>query len=83
MVGKEVSEVERRLVVRQKYLDKISELAIKDIIEDDDFYALVRGFFTELLKLEYEFTYEEIILELNKIFMKPIVKSQIDSFLII
>ena len=44
-------------------------------------FRLVKGFFSELLKLDYEFTYEELSTELNKIFIKPTDKRNVDEFL--
>ncbi len=79
---KEVSEVDRKLLLKIKYLDKINYYLGRNPISQDELYIFVRKFFAEYLKLEYEFTYEELSLELNKVFIKPQVKENINSFLI-
>jgi len=43
---------------------------------------LVKRFFGEFLKLDYEFTYEELSEELNKVLIRPQLKEQIDGFLL-
>ena len=78
---KEVSEVERKRLVKKKYIDKINSELSRDIIVQQEVYSLVRGFFSELLKLDYEFTYEELSTELNKIFLKSALKEEIEDFL--
>ena len=79
---REVSEVDRKLLLKNKYLDKISYYLSRNPISQDELYIFVRKFFGEYLKLNYEFTYEELSQELNKVFIKPQVKETIDSFLI-
>ena len=79
---REVSEVDRKLLLKKNYLDKIRYYLTRNPISQDELYFLVRKFFTEYLKLDYEFTYEELSQELNKVFIKPKVKEHIDMFLI-
>jgi len=79
---KEVSEVDRKLFLRKTYLDKIYYHINRNPINQDELYSLIRKFFGEYLKLDYEFTYEELSQELNKVFVTPKVKEHIDDFLI-
>ncbi|MGV8086239.1 MAG: hypothetical protein ACP5N1_01285 [Candidatus Woesearchaeota archaeon] len=79
---REVSEVDRKLLLKSKYLSKIAYYLGRNPISQDELYVFVRGFFGEYLKLDYEFTYEELSCDLNKVFIKPQVKEKIDSFLI-
>jgi hypothetical protein len=79
---KEVSDADRRALVKKKYLDKISYFLSRPAIDPEDLFVLVRGFFVEFLKLEYEFTYEELTIELNRIFIKPDDKKYVDKFLL-
>lgn len=77
---KEVTEAERRLSLRKIYSERIDHMM--DVqVEEKELYLLIRRFFAEFLKLEYEFTYEELSIELNKIFIKPAVKQQVDKLL--
>jgi|GEM_PF-3462733 len=79
---REVSEVDRKLFLRKTYLDKIHYYINRNPINQDELYLFVRKFFGEYLKLDYEFTYEELSQELNKVFITPKVKEHIDDFLI-
>lgn len=79
---REVSEVDRKLLLKKTYLDKINYHITRNPLNQDELYALVRHFFGEYLKLDYEFTYEELSQELNKVFIRPKVKEHIDNFLI-
>jgi len=79
---REVSEVDRKLLLKKNYLDKIHYYTARNPIDQDELYIFIRKFFSEYLKLDYEFTYEELSQELNKVFIKPKVKEHIDGFLI-
>jgi hypothetical protein len=81
IMEKEVTEQQRRLQVKQKYLERIQYVISKGLLDQRDLYITIRGFFSEFLKLDYEFTYEELSLELNKVFIKPADKLSIDNFL--
>ena len=77
-----MSEVDRRLMLKETYLDKINYYLTRNPISQDELYVFIRKFFGDYLKLDYEFTYEELSQELNKVFIKPQVKENIDGFLI-
>jgi len=79
---KEVSEVDRKLLLKKSYLERTKRYIAGNSITQDELYSFVRKFFLEYLKLDYEFTYEELSQELNKIFIKPKVKERIDDFLL-
>ena len=81
-MDREVSEVDRKLFLKKTYLDKIDYFITRNPINQDELYSLIRKFFGEYLKLDYEFTYEELSQELNKVFIKPNIKEHIDDFLI-
>jgi hypothetical protein len=78
---KEVSESDRRLAIRDSYLKKVADLEVLGTVDPTELYSLVKNFFAEFLKINYEFTYEELSLELNKILIKPSFKKEIDQFL--
>jgi len=79
---REVSEVDRKLLLKKTYLDKIHYYITRNPIDQEELYSTIRKFFSEYLKLDYEFTYEELSQELNKVFIKPKVKEHVDDFLI-
>jgi len=78
---KEVSEVERRLLIRKKYLEKTDFYISSEYIDQKDVYILVKDLFSEFLKIDYAFTYEELSVELNKRYIKPDLKKDVDDFL--
>jgi len=77
---KEVSEAERRVSIKKTYSEKIALLLKRDV-DEKELYSVIRLFFADFLKLEYEFTYEELSQELNKIFLKQALKQRIDKML--
>lgn len=77
---KEVSEAERRVVIKRNYSEKVT-LLVKQDVNEKELYGLIRHFFADFLRLEYEFTYEELSQELNKIFIKQALKQRIDKML--
>jgi len=79
---KEVSELDRKLFLKKAYLERVNYYLSRSNVDLQEFYAFVRKFFSEFLKLDYEFTYEELSLELNKVFIRPKVKEDIDDFLL-
>jgi hypothetical protein len=81
MMEKEVTEVERRLLIRKRYLEKTNSYISSEYIDQKDIYILVRDLFSEFLKIDYAFTYEELSSELNKLYIKPDLKKDIDDFL--
>ena len=78
---KEVSEAERKFLVRSKYISKIDYMLQIPGVEEQDLKGIIKGFFSEFLKLEYHFTYEELSEEFNKIYIKPNTKKEIDVIL--
>ncbi len=78
---KEVSEADKKLLIRKNYLQKIDDELAKEFLDSADLYALIKGFFTEFLKLDYEFANEELSVEITKAFIRPATKERIDSML--
>ena len=76
-----MSEVERKLLVKQSYLRKIDIELQKEFSDTNELFLLIKGFFSELLKLDYEFTYEELGQELDKAFLKLETRQKIDMML--
>ena len=75
-----MSEAERRVSIKKTYSEKIALLLKRDV-DEKELYSVIRLFFADFLKLEYEFTYEELSQELNKIFLKQALKQRIDKML--
>ncbi|RJQ17210.1 hypothetical protein C4573_04115 [Candidatus Woesearchaeota archaeon] len=78
---KEMSDFERKRVLKHTHHQKIDYALAKAFIKDYDVYQLVKDFFAEYLHLNYEFTHEELSKELNKQFIDESLKKQIVGFL--
>jgi len=62
-------------------LRRIDYLLEKKIVHEEEIYYLVKNFFKRYLNLEYEFTYEELLNELTKIFIEEEVREVLEEFL--
>jgi hypothetical protein len=66
MVQKKEAEVD----LHQRMHKKITHAKQRGHISDKEIYTLSKEFFAELLKLDYEFTHEELIDELQKTYLE-------------
>ena len=78
---KELSELEKKRLLKKNHHQKIDYVLTKAFINDSDVYKLVKDFFAEYLNLDYEFTHEELSKELNKRFIEESLKKEITIFL--
>lgn len=78
---KELSELERKRLLKKHHHQKIDYALAKAFINDSDVYKLVKDFFAEYLNMDYEFTHEELYRELNKKFIDQELKKEITLFL--
>lgn len=78
---KELSELERKKLLKKNHHQKIDYALAKAFINDSDVYKLVKDFFADYLNLDYEFTHEELVVELNKKFIEENLKMEISTFL--
>ncbi len=79
---KEVSESDRKAFLKGKYIALVNKYLDSKHTTQEEVYQFIRNFFSEFLKINYEFTYEELTKELNKIYIKPDLKKEIDDFLL-
>ncbi len=78
---KEMSELERKKLLKKSHHQKIDYALAKAFVNDSDVYKLVKDFFAEYLNLDYEFTHEELNRELSKMFIEENLKKNISMFL--
>ena len=78
---KELSELEKKHLLKKHHHKKIDYALAKAFVNDSDVYKLVKDFFAEYLGLDYEFTHEELNTELNKRFIDEALKKEIGFFL--
>lgn len=68
-------------LLRESILQSIAYLQSKVYIQEKEVYELVRAFFKEYLGLDYEFTHEELLIELQNIFYDKKLEDQVLNFL--
>jgi hypothetical protein len=78
---KVVTEVERKLLLKKSYLARIDNERGKVYADPHELNTIIRDFFAQFLKLDYEFTYEELELELEKTFITSNTKTQVTILL--
>lgn len=78
---KEVSEAARRLALQKAMIARIDILLSEENPDAQELLRIIKEFFTPFLKLDYEFTYEELLLELDKIFITDAARAQITILL--
>ena len=84
--GKKKVEKEDKLTLLKKQVLKriklIEEQIFEDKIEDGfiNLFHTIREFFATIAKIKYEFTYEELINEINKKKVPPELKNKINEF---
>jgi len=60
---------------------KIDYYSSKNSLTDIELYYVVKDFFTEFLELKYEFSLDELLLELDKIYLESDQREVINSFI--
>lgn len=78
---KQLSEAEKKRILRENHHKKIDYALAKAFLKDFDVYNLVQDFFAEFLNLNYKFTHEELVKELDKLFLEEKLKNKIINFL--
>ncbi|MEM4259862.1 MAG: hypothetical protein QXG00_01350 [Candidatus Woesearchaeota archaeon] len=78
---KQLSEAEKKRILKENHHKKIDYALEKAFLKDFDVYNLVQDFFAEFLNLNYKFTHEELVKELDKLFLEDKLKIKIINFL--
>ena len=65
------SGIENKLVIKKAVSKRISRILEKAFISEREVYDLVRSFFKKYLGIDYEFTREELLKELRKVYIAP------------
>jgi hypothetical protein len=69
--GDEGSFTANKLILKKAANKKIEHIMSKAFISEKEVYDLVRSFFKKHLIIDYEFTHEELMKELKKIYLSP------------
>jgi len=73
------SSTQNKLILKKAANRKIEHLRSKAYISDKEVYDLVRSFFKKHLIIDYEFTHEELMNELKKVYLSPELQEKVRS----
>ncbi len=71
------SNTQNKLILKKAANKKINHLRSKAYISEKEVYDLVRSFFKKHLTIDYEFTHEELMNELKKIYLSPDLQEKV------
>ncbi len=73
------SNTQNKLILKKAANKKIEHLRSKAYISEKEVYDLVRSFFKKHLTIDYEFTHEELMNELKKIYLSPDLQEKVKA----
>ncbi len=79
--GEKESELVNKLILRNAVSHQVKVLSSKAFITEREVYDLVRGFFKKYINIDYEFTSDELIHELKKIYLPLQLQDQLSKIL--
>ncbi|RLG29933.1 hypothetical protein DRN98_07870 [Methanosarcinales archaeon] len=71
--------IENKLIIKKAVSKKISQILEKAFISEREVYDLVRSFFKKYLGIDYEFTREELLDELRRVYIPAELQSRVES----
>lgn len=77
--GEEASSIANKLILKKAVNKRIDNILKKAFISEKEVYDLVRSFFKKHLSIDYEFTREELMKELKKIYLSPDMQDRVRS----
>ena len=80
--GESDSGVVNRLVLKRAVEHKIRIILQKAFISEREVYELVRSFFKKFINIDYEFTSEELMGELKKIYLPAELRTRVYAVLV-
>ena len=66
-----------KLILKKAVSKRIKQIQAKAFISEREIYELVRNFFKKYLGVDYEFTREELIKELRKVYISPELQEKV------
>jgi len=79
--GEPESSIENKLVLKKAVDTKIKQVNAKAFISEKEVYDLVRSFFKRYLDIDYEFTCDELVKELRRVYLSPELQTKIKVLL--
>lgn len=73
------SSIKNKLILKRAVTKKIKQINSKAFISDKEVYELIRSFFKKHLDVDYEFTHQELMKELRRIYLTPELQQKVDA----
>jgi hypothetical protein len=75
--GDEASSTTNKLILKKAAYKKVDRIMSKAFISEREVYDLIRSFFKKHLTIDYEFTHEELMKELKKVYLSPELQEKV------
>jgi hypothetical protein len=75
--GDEASSTTNKLILKKAAYKKVDHIRSKAFISEREVYDLIRSFFKKHLTIDYEFTHEELMKELKKVYLSPELQEKV------
>jgi hypothetical protein len=75
--GEESSSTSNKLILKKAAYKKVDHIMSKAFISEREVYDLIRSFFKKHLTIDYEFTHEELMKELKKVYLSPDLQEKV------
>jgi hypothetical protein len=75
--GDEASSTTNKLILKKAAYKKVDHIMSKAFISEREVYDLIRSFFKKHLTIDYEFTHEELMRELKKVYLSPELQEKV------
>jgi hypothetical protein len=69
-------------ILLESIIKKADYYSAKNSVTDVDLYYIVKDFFKEFLDLKYEFSFDELVTELDKIYMEAAQRETVSNFIL-
>ncbi|MBW2991062.1 hypothetical protein KY348_05160 [Candidatus Woesearchaeota archaeon] len=73
------SSTSNKLILKKAVHKRIKQIESKAFVSEREIYDLIRGFFKKYLGVDYEFTHEELIKELRKVYLSREVQEKVND----
>ncbi len=77
----EESFTTNKLILKKAVNKRIEQILSKAFISEKEVYDLIRSFFKKHLSVDYEFTREELMSEMKRIYLSPELQSKVKNLL--
>ncbi len=75
-------DVNNKLILKKAVHKRIEQIEAKAFISEREVYEFIRSFFKKYLGIDYEFTREELVKELKKVYLTPEIQKRVNDLFI-